>query len=53
MRIIRIWMPRMLLQYRVTPHSETNVSPTQLMFNRQIKTRLDLIHIQASNRELL
>ncbi|XP_029164543.1 uncharacterized protein K02A2.6-like [Nylanderia fulva] len=37
-------LQRILLQYRVMPHSGTNVSPSQLMFNRQIKTRLDFIH---------
>lgn len=32
-----------LLQYRVTPHTSTGVSPAQLLFGRRLRTRLDAI----------
>lgn len=32
-----------LLNYRRTPHSVTGLSPSFLMFNREIRTRLDLL----------
>ena len=34
---------RFLLSYRAAPHSTTGVSPAQLLFQRNLKTRLDLI----------
>ena len=33
---------RFLLSYRSTPHSTTNLSPAELLFNRKIKTRISL-----------
>ena len=33
-----------LLTYRVTPHSTTNESPSQLLMGRELRTRLDLLH---------
>ena len=33
---------RFLFAYRNTPHSTTNVSPAMLMFNRQLRSHLDL-----------
>ncbi|XP_017875587.1 uncharacterized protein K02A2.6-like [Ceratina calcarata] len=32
-----------LLQYRITPHTVTGVSPAQLMFKRDIRSKLDLM----------
>ena len=34
---------RFLFRYRVTPHSTTGVTPAELMFNRQLRTCLDLL----------
>lgn len=36
-------LQKILLQYRKMPHSTTRRSPSYLMFNREIKSRLDLI----------
>lgn len=36
-------LAKMLLQYRKMPHSLTKQSPSQLMFGREIRSRLDLI----------
>ena len=33
-----------LLRYRTTPHPKTGKSPSEIMFGRNIKTRLDLLH---------
>uniref|UniRef100_A0A8C6U8I0 Gypsy retrotransposon integrase-like protein 1 n=2 Tax=Neogobius melanostomus TaxID=47308 RepID=A0A8C6U8I0_9GOBI len=47
-----------LLQYRTTPHSTTKVSPASLMFNRELRTNLDLLKpptvkdiVQANQRK--
>ena len=34
---------RFLFKYRTTPHSTTGVSPAELMFNRPLRTHLDLL----------
>ena len=34
---------RFLLQYRVTPHTTTGCPPAELLFGRNLRTRLDLI----------
>ena len=33
-----------LLAYRTTPHATTNVAPCELLMNRKIRTRLDLLY---------
>ena len=33
-----------LLRYRTTPHPKTGKTPSEIMFGRNIKTRLDLLH---------
>ena len=40
----------LLLQYRKTPHSVTNESPCNLMFGRQIRSRLDFL-LQTVDKE--
>ncbi|GFR57405.1 polyprotein [Elysia marginata] len=35
---------RFLFKYHTTPHSTSGVTPAELMFNRKIKTRLDMIN---------
>ena len=34
---------RFLFKYRTTPHSTTGVPPAELMFNRHLRTHLDLL----------
>ena len=36
-------LDRFLLAYRTAPHATTEVSPAQLLFGRNLKTRLDLL----------
>ena len=40
---IDVNLARCLFSYRVTPHSRTGVSPSKLMFGRQIQTLFDLL----------
>ena len=40
---IETCVSRFLFTYRNTPHSTTNVSPAMLMFNRQLRSHLDLL----------
>ena len=35
---------RFLLQYRTTPHTTTQVPPSELLFNRVIRGRLPILH---------
>ena len=37
-------LDRFLFSYRVTPQSITGVFPAELMFNRRLRCRLDLLH---------
>jgi len=41
-----------LLSYRTTPHSTTNVAPCELFLGRKVRTRLDLIKPDVSDRVL-
>ena len=36
-------LARFLLKYRVTPHSSTGTSPSELMMGRRLRTQLDLL----------
>ena len=36
-------LARFLLQYRMTPHTTTDISPAELLFGRRLRTRLDAI----------
>ena len=48
---VELNLSKFLLRYRTTPHSVTGKSPAELIFGRQIKTRLDLLHPDESNRQ--
>ena len=41
---------KFLLQYRITPHAITGVSPSYLFLGREIRTRLDLLHPDVTSR---
>ncbi|XP_053990180.1 uncharacterized protein K02A2.6-like [Hylaeus volcanicus] len=36
-------LQRILMQYRITPHCTTGISPAELMFNRKIRCTLDIM----------
>ena len=42
-------LARFLLSYRTTPNATTNVSPAELLFNRQIRTRLTIVVPKVSS----
>lgn len=41
---------KFLLKYRVTPHATTGVAPSTLMFNRKLRTRLDLVRPDVNRK---
>ena len=41
---------KVLMTYRVTPHSTTGVSPSELLIGRKLRTRLDLLRPDPSKR---
>ena len=41
---------RLLFHYRITPHSTTGTSPSQLLFGRQIRSRLDTVKPSLEKR---
>ena len=43
---------KFLMSYRCTPHSGTEMSPSYLMLNRQIKNVFDLFHTKTSKVEI-
>lgn len=53
---LNIKLARFLLTYRITPHSTTGESPSQLFLGRRLRTRLDLLKpdlfIQVNNRQI-
>ena len=44
---VHVTIDRFLFQYRQTPHSTTGVSPSELMFGRKMRNRLDLLRPEA------
>ena len=40
---LQLIIDRFLFNYRLTPHTTTVVSPTELMFGRRLRSRLDLL----------
>ena len=50
---IEFCLVRVLFQYRITPHSTTGVSPSELLFGQRIRSHLDFIqpdlasHVEA------
>ncbi|PIK55838.1 hypothetical protein BSL78_07267 [Apostichopus japonicus] len=44
---------RFLFKYRITPHSVTGVSPSELLMGRKLRSRFDLVHPDIQNRVLL
>ena len=44
-------LSRFLLAYRSTPQTTTGVTPAELLFNRRLRTRLDLIRPDVRHRE--
>ncbi|BHF72109.1 hypothetical protein SprV_0401517200 [Sparganum proliferum] len=43
-------LSRFLLSYRITPNDSTGASPAELMFKRQLGTRLDLLNPSTHDR---
>ena len=43
---------RFLFHYRITPHSVTGISPTQLLIGRRLRSKLDLFPIASQKVEL-
>ena len=41
---LQITLCKFLMRYRSSPHTSTGKTPAELMFSRNIRTRLDLIH---------
>ena len=41
---------RFLLTYRTTPHTTTGLSPSEMLFNRKVRTRLDLVQPSVERR---
>jgi len=40
---LNTWLTRFLFNYRVTPHTSTEVSPAELMFGRKLRSQFDLL----------
>jgi len=41
---LQVALTQFLLRYRTTPHPVTGKTPAELIFGREIRTRLDLLH---------
>ena len=40
---VETWVSRFLITYRTTPHSLTEMTPSQMLMGRRIRTRMDLV----------
>lgn len=49
-RILQHRLAGFLLAYRTTPHAMTNMAPCELLMNRKIRTRLDLLYADVESR---
>ena len=47
---IDLKLARFLFNYRIMPHSTTGMSPSELMFGRQLHTRFDLLQPQLNSK---
>ena len=47
---MEVKLARFLFFYRVTPHSTTGMSPAELMFGQQLRTRFDILLPGLANR---
>ena len=45
-------LSRVLLSYRITPQSTTRVAPAELLFGRNLRSKLDLLKPSAENKRL-
>ena len=43
-------LSKFLFKYRITPHSTTGVSPAELLMNRRLSSRLDLLYPNISKK---
>ena len=43
-------LSRFLFRYRITPHSTTGVSPSELMYGRTLRSHFDLLHPDLSSK---
>ena len=41
---LQLALTQFLLKYKTTPHPATGKTPAELIFGRQVRTRLDLLH---------
>ena len=41
---LQLALTQFLLRYRTTPHPVTGKTPAEVIFGRQVRTRLDLLH---------
>ena len=47
---MEVKLARFLFYYRVVPHSTTGMSPAELMFGQQLRTRFDILQPGLANR---
>ena len=43
-------LARFLMKYRITPHSTTGISPSELLMGRRLRSRLDILHPDLSGK---
>ena len=45
-------LARFLLQYRITPHTITGKTPSEMLMGRKLRTKLDLMHPDSCKKIL-